>query len=99
MERFGVMRKIKQVLMDELLSGRDSLKTPQKQENQGNKKFSKWAYDPVSEWENFEIDEDSRSFSGGLKGFFEGEDDIDIPAAWIGEKKFSLDGLIFMKGE
>ena len=41
MERFGVMRKIKQVLMDELLSGRDSLKTPQKQENQGNKKFSK----------------------------------------------------------
>lgn len=56
MERFGVMRKIKQILIDEMTTS----------ENQG---------------------------------FFEGEDDFKTPSVWIGEKKFSLDGLIFMKGE
>jgi len=30
-------------------------------------------------------------------GFFEGEDDFTIPDVWIGGKKFSLEGLIFMK--
>ncbi len=30
-------------------------------------------------------------------GFFEGEDDFDTPNAWIADKKFSLEGLIFMK--
>lgn len=30
-------------------------------------------------------------------GFFEGEDDFDTPSAWIAGKKFSLEGLIFMK--
>lgn len=54
MERFGVMRRIKQILTDEMLH------------------------------------------SDGA-GFFEWEDDIATPSAWIGEKKFSLDGLIFMK--
>ncbi len=33
------------------------------------------------------------------QGFFEGEDDFDIPSVWIGEKKFSLEGIIFQKGE
>lgn len=56
MERFGVMRKIKQILIDDMMT----------HENQG---------------------------------FFEGDDDFHTPSAWIGEKKFSLDGLIFMKGE
>lgn len=30
-------------------------------------------------------------------GFFEGEDDFEMPAVWIAGKKFSLEGLIFMK--
>ncbi len=30
-------------------------------------------------------------------GFFEGEDDFTIPDVWIGGKKFSLEGLIFMR--
>ncbi len=30
-------------------------------------------------------------------GFFEGEDDFEIPAVWISGKKFPLEGLIFMK--
>lgn len=54
MEKFGVMRKIREILRQEMLEG-----------------------DNV--------------------GFFEGEDDLDVPAVWIGEKKFSLEGLIFMK--
>ncbi len=32
-------------------------------------------------------------------GFFEGEEDFDMPAVWISGKKFSLEGLIFMKEE
>jgi hypothetical protein len=32
-------------------------------------------------------------------GFFEGEDDFKVPAVWISEKKFSLEGLVFMKEE
>ncbi|MBC7503572.1 GTPase ObgE [Candidatus Gracilibacteria bacterium] len=33
------------------------------------------------------------------RGFFEGEDDYKVPAVWVGGKKFSLEGLIFMKDE
>jgi GTP-binding protein len=33
------------------------------------------------------------------KGFFEGEDDFKTPSVWVGGKKFSLEGLIFMKDE
>ncbi len=33
----------------------------------------------------------------GNMGFFEGEDDIPNPSVWIGEKKFSLENIIFMK--
>lgn len=33
----------------------------------------------------------------GNHGFFEGEDDYDMPSIWIGDKKFSLEGLIFTK--
>jgi hypothetical protein len=33
------------------------------------------------------------------KGFFEGEADFKAPAVWVGGKKFSLEGLIFMKDE
>lgn len=32
-------------------------------------------------------------------GFFEGEEDFDMPAVWISGKKFSLEGLIFMREE
>lgn len=32
-------------------------------------------------------------------GFFEWEDDFKVPAVWISEKKFSLEGLVFMKEE
>lgn len=53
LERLGVMRRVKQILHDEILA------------------------------EN--------------TGFFEGEDDIPTPSIWIGEKKFSLEGLIFMR--
>lgn len=38
-------------------------------------------------------------FDAENTGFFEGEEDFDIPSIWIGEKKFSLEGLIFMRGE
>ena len=54
MERFGVMRKVREILREEMLHS-----------------------------ENV--------------GFFEGEDDMKIPSIWIGDKKFSLEGLIFMK--
>lgn len=54
LERFGVMRKIKQILTDEMLS---------------------WYW----------------------VGFFEWEDDMEIPSVWIWEKKFSLEWLIFMR--
>ncbi len=30
-------------------------------------------------------------------GFFEGEDDFIVPAVWIAGKKFSLEGLVFMR--
>lgn len=30
-------------------------------------------------------------------GFFEGEDDFETPNVWISGKKFSLEGLIFMR--
>ncbi|MBX9809496.1 DUF1967 domain-containing protein, partial [Candidatus Gracilibacteria bacterium] len=33
------------------------------------------------------------------RGFFEGEDDFKVPGVWVGGKKFSLEGLIFMKDE
>ena len=32
-------------------------------------------------------------------GFFEGEEDFEIPNVWISGKKFSLEGLIFMREE
>jgi hypothetical protein len=35
----------------------------------------------------------------GKEGFFEGEDDYKMPAVWISGKKFSLEGMMFMKGE
>ncbi len=31
--------------------------------------------------------------------FFEGEEDFKVPGVWVGGKKFSLEGLIFMKDE
>lgn len=37
--------------------------------------------------------------SGGNQGFFEWEEDMRVPSVWIGEKKFSLEWLIFMKEE
>jgi hypothetical protein len=33
----------------------------------------------------------------GKSGFFEGEDDIPNPSIWIGDKKFSLENILFMK--
>jgi GTP-binding protein len=33
------------------------------------------------------------------RGFFEGEADFRTPGVWVGGKKFSLEGLIFMKDE
>ena len=33
------------------------------------------------------------------RGFFEGEEDFKVPGVWIWGKKFSLEGLIFMKDE
>ncbi len=33
------------------------------------------------------------------RGFFEGEEDFKVPGVWVGGKKFSLEGLIFMKDE
>ncbi|MBP9780008.1 DUF1967 domain-containing protein, partial [Candidatus Gracilibacteria bacterium] len=33
----------------------------------------------------------------GKMGFFEGEEDIPSPSVWIGDKKFSLENIIFMK--
>ena len=33
------------------------------------------------------------------RGFFEGEADFKVPAVWVGGKKFSLEGLIFMQDE
>lgn len=53
MEKFWVLRKVKQILRDDLINS--------------------------TAW------------------FYEGEDDINIPSIWIGEKKFSLEWLIFMK--
>lgn len=41
------------------------------------------------------LTEEMLNWLGG--GFFEWEDDIEVPAIWIGEKKFSLEGLIFMR--
>ncbi len=35
----------------------------------------------------------------GKTGFFEGEEDIPSPSIWIGDKKFSLENIIFMRGE
>lgn len=35
----------------------------------------------------------------GGNGFFEGDDDFDVPSVWIAGKKFSLEWLIFMKDE
>lgn len=35
----------------------------------------------------------------GHTGFFEGEDDIPSPSVWISGKKFSLENIIFMRGE
>jgi hypothetical protein len=37
--------------------------------------------------------------SGGMQGFFEGEDDLVTPEVWIAGKKFSLENLLFMTGE
>ncbi len=35
----------------------------------------------------------------GHTGFFEGEEDIPSPSIWISGKKFSLENIIFMRGE
>jgi hypothetical protein len=37
--------------------------------------------------------------SGKSTGFFEGEDDIETPEVMIAGKKFSLENVLFMKGE
>lgn len=39
----------------------------------------------------------SEELTRETSGFFEGEDDFRVPAVWISEKKFSLEGLVFMK--
>lgn len=39
----------------------------------------------------------TEEMASGKSGFFEGEDDIPSPSIWIGEKKFSLENIIFMK--
>ncbi len=37
--------------------------------------------------------------NGGTTGFFEGEDDIESHAVWIAGRKFSLENVLFMKGD
>lgn len=37
--------------------------------------------------------------NGGVTGFFEGEDDIEKHAVWIAGRKFSLENVLFMKGD
>lgn len=39
----------------------------------------------------------SEELTRETSGFFEGEDDFHVPAVWISGKKFSLEGLVFMK--
>ena len=39
------------------------------------------------------------SLTGESRWFFEGEEDFKVPSVWVGGKKFSLEGLIFMKDE
>ena len=39
----------------------------------------------------------SEELASGKSGFFEGEDDFTVPSVWISGKKFSLEGLIFMR--
>ena len=41
----------------------------------------------------------AEEMSRDKSGFFEGEEDFEIPSVWISGKKFSLEGLIFMKEE
>ncbi len=41
----------------------------------------------------------AEEMSRDKSGFFEGEEDFEIPNVWISGKKFSLEGLIFMKEE
>ncbi len=41
----------------------------------------------------------SSEITEGQTGFFEWEDDIPSPSVWIGDKKFSLENIIFMKGD
>ena len=41
----------------------------------------------------------SEMTQSGNSGFFEGEDDIATPNVWIAGRKFSLENVIFMKGE
>lgn len=63
MDRLGIMRKIREILRQEILAGEGAAST----------------------------------HSGHMRGFFEGEEDFAMPSVWIGEKAFSLDGLIFMR--
>lgn len=39
----------------------------------------------------------SEELTRETSGFFEGEDDFVVPAVWISGKKFSLEGLVFMR--
>ncbi len=41
----------------------------------------------------------AEEMSRDKSGFFEGEEDFEIPNVWISGKKFSLEGLIFMREE
>lgn len=41
----------------------------------------------------------AEEMSRDKSGFFEGEEDFEIPSVWISGKKFSLEGLIFMREE
>ncbi len=41
----------------------------------------------------------SEMSNGGTTGFFEGEDDIETHAVWIAGRKFSLENVLFMKGD
>lgn len=37
--------------------------------------------------------------AGSNNGFFEGEEDKEVHAVWIAGRKFSLENVLFMKGD
>jgi len=41
----------------------------------------------------------SEMIEGKSNGFFVGEEDAETPEVWIAGRKFSLENVLFMKGE